>query len=163
MIIGVVSDTHIPRRAGSLPARLLRLFEKAELILHAGDLTSLDVLHELQALAPVVAVHGNMCELPVTTQLPASRVVTAEGFGIGLTHGDEGTGRTTPERALNQFTGQEVDCVVFGHTHQPLRQTVGGVLLFNPGSPTDRRWAPIRSVGLLTVTDTIEAELVEME
>jgi len=163
MLIGVVSDTHIPRSARSLPAAVVRLFAEVDLILHAGDLTSLDVLHELQALAPVVAVHGNMCELSVMSQLPGSRVVTAEQFNIGLTHGHVGKGRTTPERALNQFQGQEVDCVVFGHSHQPFNETVGEVLLFNPGSPTDRRWAPVRSVGLLRVTDKIIGELVKLK
>jgi len=163
MILGILSDTHIPRRAKSLPAQVLRAFERVDLILHAGDLTSLDVLYELQAIAPVVAVHGNMCEMAVVTQLPASRVVTAGEFSIGLTHGHRGKGRTTPERALNQFAAEEVDCVVFGHSHQPLNETVRGVLLFNPGSPTDKRWTPVRSFGLLRVTDVIEGELVELE
>src|ERR1700758_5032042 len=84
--IGVISDTHVPRRAPRVPDAALRHFEDVELILHAGDLSSLAVLNQLSAYAPVEAVQGNV-ELPeVIAALPLKREIVVGGIGIGLIH-----------------------------------------------------------------------------
>jgi len=156
--IGVLSDTHIPSRARSLPPIIFEAFAGAAMILHAGDIATGDVLVELEAIAPVYAVRGNVDPPELCARLPATRVVEVEGVRIGLIHGDGPHGRTE-DRALKAFSG--VDCVVFGHTHVPVCERRGGVLLFNPGSPTDRRTQSKCSYGILSVRGgAIEGEIV---
>lgn len=164
LTVGVVSDTHLypePGRRG-LPVTLLDELAKANvgLILHAGDILAAWVLDWLSELAPVVAVYGNGDPPDLRLALARSRVVTVGAHQIGLVHGHEGAGRTTARRALGAFPPGTVDCVVFGHSHQPLSRREGGTLLFNPGSPTDRRHEPYYSFGLLRVAETIAPELV---
>jgi putative phosphoesterase len=161
MRIGVVSDTHIPMRAKQLPPALFTLFDGVELILHAGDLVDEKVLTELGAIAPVEAVAGNMDDFVLYNRLGTKKVISAAGYRIGLIHGNLGSNRMkTPQRSLEAFAGQNVDCVVFGHSHQPYLERVGSVLLFNPGSPTDRRREPRHSCGILTLGKTIEGEII---
>jgi putative phosphoesterase len=157
--IGVISDTHISSPARVLPAAVWQAFAGVDMILHAGDLTTLGVLRELGVLCPVHAVYGN-CDPPeVVARLPDKLVVPIEGVRIGLIHGHRGQGRTTPEVARRSFAG--VGCIVFGHSHAPLIETREGVLLFNPGSALERRRQPLTSCGLLHVAgDAIRAELV---
>lgn len=158
MRIGVISDTHIPYRAKTIPPVVYEIFRDVAMILHAGDLVTLDVITQLEAIAPVYAVYGNVDPLDVVQRLPKKREIQVEGVRIGLVHGD-GPGGSTPERALAAFSG--VDCVVFGHSHSPVCRRMGDVLLFNPGSATDRRFQPKHSVGVLTVQDgKIDGEIV---
>ncbi len=152
MRIGVVSDTHIPMRARALPPILFEAFGDVDAILHAGDVATEDVLRDLEAVAPVLAVRGNVDPPELWTRLPQRRLLHFDGVHIGLIHGD-GAGGTTAGRALKAFADERVSCVVFGHSHIPLCERRGGVLLFNPGSPTDRRRQPTFSYGLLTVAD----------
>jgi uncharacterized protein len=165
LVVGVVSDTHFhPEPAGQrLPRRLLDELTKARvgLILHAGDILAAWVLDQLAAIAPVLAVTGNGDPTDLRLALPRRRVVTVGAHRIGLVHGHEGRGRSTPERARNAFAADPaVGCIVFGHSHQPLSQLHDGVILFNPGSPTDRRRQRYFSFGLLRVGEAIEPELV---
>lgn len=175
--IGVVADTHIGfggRRA--LPSAMLRRFETVDLILHAGDVTAQRVLDELGALAPVYAVRGN--NDAEALGLPATRRVAVEDVIIGLCHGDTGVGSglkplanlrgngITAANALSRFEfDHKVRCIVFGHSHNPLISLapVAGrpVTLFNPGSPTDKRWGPHYGYGLIRVDGAqLETELI---
>lgn len=147
MRIGVVSDTHIPKRAREIPPQVLEAFRDVDLILHAGDLVVPDVLAALERLAPVVAVAGNNDPADLADRLGHTRAVDLAGYRIGLTHGHLGTGKSTVEKALSHFPG--ADCVVFGHSHAPYSQRHGATLAFNPGSATDRRRAPRCSYGML--------------
>jgi putative phosphoesterase len=114
------------------------VLERAELILHTGDLTASSVLEELAAFAPVAAVHGNVDEPRLRAELPRRRVVEAEGLRIGLVHDARGAaGRH--ERLVSDFPG--CDLIAYGHTHVPELARVGDVWIVNPGSPTDRRRA----------------------
>ena len=159
MKIGLVSDTHMPSRAKALPAELMAALAGVELILHAGDLNTLAVLRELGELADVEAVAGNTDPWEVANLLGDRYQVELEGVSIGLTHGHLGRGTTTPDRAVSRFTGARV--VVFGHSHRPRIEARGGVLLVNPGSPTDPRGAPQRTCAILTVEcGQARAELV---
>lgn len=165
LTVGVVSDTHMyPEPYGrSLPKILLDELAKARvgLILHAGDIFAPWVLDQLGEIAPVLAVIGNGDSGDMRRILPRSRVVMVGGHHIGLVHGHEGQGRSTPARARAAFAENPyVRCVVFGHSHQPLSRLQDEVILFNPGSPTDKRRAPYFSFGLLRIGDTIEPELV---
>ncbi|MBE3590100.1 MAG: metallophosphoesterase [Firmicutes bacterium] len=150
----VLSDTHLPARGPDLPAvvyRALAALRPGDVILHAGDLTSADVLTALEAFAPVHAVRGNVDDPEVWALLPEKRVAALGPFRVGLVHGHAGPGRDTPDRAFRAFAGRDrlPDAVVFGHSHQPHREERAGCLLFNPGSPTDRRRAPRCSFGWL--------------
>ena len=159
MRIGVISDTHIPEASAQLPAEIFRAFEKADIILHAGDILDTAVLDELSQLAEVRAVRGNMDYFSRTYFLPEMLVIEAGQFRIGIIHGS-GPPYRLPERVLRQFAG--VNCVIFGHSHQPYNEMLGGVLMFNPGSPTDRRYAPYLSYGILEVDDRIRGRIVTL-
>jgi putative phosphoesterase len=161
MRIGVVSDTHIPNRARILPARLFELLDGVEMILHAGDIVETWVLKELTALAPVEAVAGNMDPLELVDRLGRKKILNLAGFKLGLIHGDHGSVRSkTPQLALEAFSGEDVNCVVFGHSHQPYCQKETGILLFNPGSPTDRRRETRFSCGVLTLGKEISGQIL---
>lgn len=161
MLIGVLSDTHIPARASTLPGRVIEAFRGVDLILHAGDITTLAVLQRLSTLAPIEAVHGNVDPPEVSSVLPRTRIVALDnGKRIGLVHGNSGPGVSTLERARRTFEGQRVDVIVFGHSHTPYCEWHDGVLLFNPGSPTDKRRMKRASYGLLRVDETITGEIV---
>lgn len=159
MNILVLADTHIPSRARHLPSAVIEALPEAGLILHAGDLTTPAVLEELERYAPVVAVAGNNDDAVLSRRLPSLAIVPAGGFRIGLVHGD-GTRGTTLSRAAAAFASEVVDCVVFGHSHQPFVLRESGVLYFNPGSPTDRRRQPRFSYGWLKIGDELHPELV---
>lgn len=157
MLVGVVADTHIPRRASRIPPELLAGLGGVDLILHAGDLVEESVLVELGRVAPVVAVAGNVDPPQLQRKLGRQRVLRLGRFRIGLVHGDGDAG-TTPLRARAAFTA--VDGVVFGHSHEPHNRWEGGVLLFNPGSPTDARRARAPSYGLLRIGAELSGEIV---
>ena len=151
--VGVISDTHIPHFK-QLPAAIWQHFEGVELIIHAGDLSVLSVIDELETIAPVVAVQGNIEWEEVMLKLPIKREVVVGYCRIGIVHilGDT---KTHARMAHLEFPDARV--VVFGHSHIPYNQEHDGQLLFNPGSATDRRRQPRCSIGLLHVDDELES------
>ncbi len=151
--IGVISDTHIPSRAARVPQAALDAFEEAgvELILHAGDLSTLAVVGQLEAYAPVVAVQGNVEQPDVVAKLPIKRELVVGGCAIGLVH-ILGERKHHIRNARHEFPDARI--VVFGHSHIPFIQDEDGLLLLNPGSATDRRTQPYYSVAILTLEDT---------
>lgn len=149
--IGVIADTHI--YAGGkrkIPAGVMRLFERAELdiVVHLGDANVRKVLEELAAIAPLIAVPGNNDDLAMHSMLPETVRFQVENRSFGVLHGHGG--RTARSEAERRFAGK-VDCVLFGHSHQPLIDRVDDTILFNPGSATDRRWSEYFGVGLIDV------------
>lgn len=159
----VVSDTHMPRMAKQLPLALRVELEEADGILHAGDFVSYAAVDALEAYAPVIGVAGNNDDDAIRARFPGRQVIAWSRHRIGLVHGHDGPGRTTPERALAAFAEDDVDIVVFGHSHIPLQERRGGVLLFNPGSPTDRRRQPRYSFGVLDARGGLSARHVYFE
>jgi putative phosphoesterase len=155
----VLADTHMPSRARKLPETVLAALREADLILHAGDLAALSVLEELQTYALVTAVSGNIDTPEVQSRLPRRVIVPIGKFRVGMVHG-HGATSTTLERAAAAFASDAVDCVVFGHSHQPLLLRRDGRLFLNPGSPTDKRGQPKYSFAWLHAGDTLEAEVV---
>lgn len=153
IIIGIVSDTHLPRFGRRLPAGLATGLESAGVrrIFHCGDHTTALAVTLLSRIAPTDAVLGNKDAPELAAEYDVKKIITIAGVKIGLVHGDRGRGRTTPLRALSAFAGESVDVVCFGHSHQPYLAHHGNVLLLNPGSPTDRRREPTFSYALLTV------------
>jgi putative phosphoesterase len=144
--IAIISDTHMPRRGRQLGADCVARLRAAEVIIHAGDLMRLSVLRQLEAYAPVVAVYGNVDDQEVRAALPRSTVLTAKGARIAVVH-DAGPRRGRMARLRSRFP--TADAVVFGHSHLPLHERApDGFQIFNPGSPTEPRRAPFRSMGL---------------
>jgi len=152
MKIGILADTHI-RQGRSLPSFIWDSLADLDMILHAGDILTKNVLEELSLLAPVIAVKGNGDWL--LSDLPDKIITSAGNIKIGITHGYLGRGKNTQDRAYNTFRGNQVDVIVFGHSHVPFKSVFNGITLFNPGSPTDRRGQPNYSLGILTVEDEV--------
>ena len=159
MKVGVLSDTHVPGAASSLPPSVFEIFDGVDLILHAGDIVELSVLDELRAIAPVEAVAGNMDSSEVHFRLPARKVLPLGRFSVGLTHGKY---RIDVQKEMIRKEFGLVDLIVYGHSHTPFWGKVGDVLFLNPGSPTDKRHAPYNSVALLQVGDELTAEIVRL-
>lgn len=146
MLAVVIADTHIPRRAKALPEGLLPHLERADLILHAGDLITEDLLYELQAYAPVHAVLGNVDAPDI--RLPETLEFKAGGVRIAMIH-DSGPAKGRRSRMRHRFP--EARVVVFGHSHIPLLEDEDGFLLLNPGSPTDKRTQLEHTFALLNI------------
>ena len=138
----------------------MSLLRTASLIVHAGDVTGVDALAELEGYAPVVAVHGNMDSPELRERLPEARVVEVEGARIGVVH-EPGPVAGRPERLRRLFP--DCDAIAYGHTHLPEVSRHDGVWILNPGSPTERRRAPWRSLLLLEIAGgRIEPRLVQL-
>jgi putative phosphoesterase len=133
----------MPRGARRLPDECVRQLEAADLIVHAGDFVRMEVLEELRAHGPVEAVHGNMDEPGLRSLLPAQRVVEAGGARIGVVH-DGGPSAGREARLAARFPS--CGAVVYGHSHLPQVAEHDGVLILNPGSPTERRRAPVHTM-----------------
>jgi len=157
--IGVISDTHIPKTALDLPEAVYKAFEKVDMIFHAGDLVEIDLLEKLQQIAPTHAVCGNMDMSELRAVLPEKKVIKIENFRIGLIHGYGPPGRVSTLIA-KEFT--KVDAVVFGHTHSPFNEKINNTLFFNPGSPTDKIFAPYNSYGILQVGSKITGKIIRI-
>jgi putative phosphoesterase len=162
MLIAVISDTHLPRGGRALPPACVERIRRADLILHAGDVMTLEVLRGLEAIGPTLAaVHGNVDSEELRRLLPAERVVDAAGARIAMVH-DAGPARGRLERLRLRFP--DADAVVFGHSHLPLHEERDGFQIFNPGSPTERRRAPKRTMGVARVeSGRVEFALIALD
>lgn len=164
MRIGVIADTHIPSRAPKLPDEVEEALSRLDFIIHAGDFDTIEALQRIEKLNRLVAVRGNMDTGEVRGKLPPKRVINVEGVRIGIIHG-WGDPHTLPDRVLKEFQGENVRCIIFGHSHQAMVEERGGVLLFNPGSPTDTIFARFRSYGVLEVNKEgeVKGEIVRLD
>ncbi|MFO8055942.1 MAG: metallophosphoesterase family protein [bacterium] len=178
MKIAVISDTHIhggsyhpkklmsrfinkvDQQAEQLCELVRPWFHDADVVIHAGDFVSYAVVTALEEFAPVEGVAGNMDPQEIRSRLPVKTVVKAGSRRIGVIHG-HGAPHGMEKRVRPEF--EDVDCIVFGHTHHPFNAEVGGVQMFNPGSPTDKRWAPSHGIGLIHVEDTLRCENVALD
>ena len=154
----VLADTHIPRRARVLPEELVPYLAEAELILHAGDLIQPSVLDVLSAYAPVCAVRGNVD--PPEVNLPETLEFEFGGARIAMIH-DSGRKEGRRKRLRRRFP--EARVIVFGHSHVPFLEDEDGLLLLNPGSPTDRRRQPRHTFALLRAEEgSVRAEILAL-
>jgi putative phosphoesterase len=154
----VMADTHVPRRARALPEGLIPHLGRADLILHAGDLMDPALLDELAAYAPVEAVRGNLD--PPDLDLPETFEFEFGGARIAMIH-DSGRKQGRRTRLRRRFPDARV--VVFGHSHIPFLEDEGGLMLLNPGSPTDRRRQPRYTFALLrTEEGRVRAEILPL-
>jgi uncharacterized protein len=145
MLIGLISDTHIPEAAPDIWPQVYDAFRDVDLILHAGDLHVLDVVEKLEQLAPIYVARGNGDDggagrplVPEDPRLRESWVLELGGFKVGMTHAfefPEWPPYRTFERMMEYSFGGPVEIVVCGHTHVTMCESYKGVLIVNPGSP----------------------------
>ncbi len=160
MLIGLISDTHIPDRAKEIPQKVFDAFNDVELILHAGDLTSPKVIEDLEKIAPVIAIQGNM-DRTHGINLPLAKVIEVEDLKIGIAHG-EVYPRADTQQLVYLAKELNVDILVTGHSHQPKIEQTDGVLLLNPGSPIVPRLAD-RTVMVLEINNKeVEVEIIKI-
>jgi len=140
--LGVIADTH-----GLLRPEVFDVFKEVDHILHGGDVGKPEILTELEALAPLTAVYGNVDGPDVRARLPQVAILELDGFEIVVTHGDQ-FGSPTPAQLHAAFPKAEI--VVYGHTHRPLLELVDRtVTVINPGGAGPGRFGLPPSVGIL--------------
>jgi uncharacterized protein len=162
MRVLVMADTHLALGA-RLPEAVLELADRSDHVLHAGDLTTVDVLDTLAALAPVTAVCGNVDDARVATRLPQQAGLELAGVQVAMVH-DAGPKERRHDRLRTHHP--EAGVIVYGHTHLPELATLeDGCLIVNPGSATQRRRAPTHTVAWLELADgvVIAADIVHLD
>lgn len=159
MKIGVVADTH----SLEIPQQLIDDLKQVDLIVHAGDFCSENDFKVFSDIQKMIAVHGNMDEPSVKKRLSDKEIFKVEEVTIGLYHG-----RGSAEKIIDiidyEFEGQDVDIIIFGHSHTPMNEKNGNILYFNPGSPNDNVFAPYHSYGMLDINGkNIDAKIVKVK
>ena len=169
MLIGLLSDTHIPYHAKELPKQLEQVFHGVDLILHAGDIYVASVLDELACIAPVLAAEGDddYGEVLKDKRIEKEHLLTLEGVSIWLFH----------QYKIRSWVGYEKfevkswdrpekhpDVIVYGHTHESSFENGNGIMKINPGSATFPHYKyELGTVGLLTVNSgKAEAEIIQL-
>jgi putative phosphoesterase len=151
MKVVVLSDTHSPPRWKQCPPAVAEQLRGADLILHAGDVCTADVLVELGSFAPVQAVLGNNDSAEVAEWgAPEILEMELDGLKIGMLH-DSGQAAGRIQRMRRRFP--DANLVIFGHSHIPMDAEAGDFRIFNPGSPTDKRRQPYGTLGVLEISD----------
>ena len=141
----------MPRHARALPAALRNGLCDVDVIVHCGDMVDAMAIPLFEAIAPLEAVAGNNDPSDLQHRFGKRKVLRFGDVRIGVVHGHDGVGRSTLARAQNAFKDEAVDAILFGHSHVPYCERHDGVLLFNPGSPTDRRRQREFSYGIIRV------------
>ena len=163
MRLAILSDTHLPKGRRALPPACLKRLAAADAILHAGDFTAASVYEELRRIGPPLhAVHGNVDPLELRRRLPESIEIELDGVRVAMVH-DSGAAAGRMRRMRARFP--DAGIVVFGHSHLPLLETGSdGLVLLNPGSPTERRRAPRHTMAQVDIIGGAAAcELVDLD
>ena len=158
MKIGVFSDTHLSSAKG-LPKKALEILPEVDAVIHAGDYQDISVVEAFIELKDFYGVCGNMDSGQVRALLPEKRVVELNAFKIGITHG-WGSPAGIESRVRSFFSEDDLDVIVFGHSHTPCNKIIDNILFFNPGSPTDKRHAEHCTMGILTLDRTISGKMI---
>lgn len=161
MKVVVLSDTHAEDLA-DLPERLLEDLRKADLIIHAGDYTSKNLLDQLRELGDLKGVHGNMDCDEVKRELPDKDIFEISGFKIGITHPSEGGSPVGLKSRAESKLGEDLDLIIYGHSHKPVNEKESNTIYFNPGSATGAFPARYKTYGILRIEDEIEVEIVKI-
>lgn len=159
----LISDTHVPDRSRGIPDEVRRAADAADLIVHAGDWTRVSVLDDLSRHGELIGVYGNNDGPDLRARLPEIARREIEGVRFAVIHE---TGDAKRRHAWADASFPDIDVLIFGHSHIPW-DTVspGGLRLLNPGSPTDRRRQPHRTMMTLTVDggELRDVKLVPLE
>jgi hypothetical protein len=158
MRIGVISDTHLRGVNEELERIDREHLSAADLVLHAGDVVSTEVIQFMKK-RDFQGVHGNMDPPEVKSLLPEKTVIEVGPYRLGLVHG-WGSGRGLEDRIGELF--QDVDIIVYGHSHEPANHMKEGKLFFNPGTATGYSASGLHSLGILELDDTIHARIIPL-
>jgi hypothetical protein len=162
MKIGVIADTHIPDRAKDIPQQILETFKGMDMVIHAGDFVDLSILNKLKTVCrDVKAVWGNMDPYEVRKQLPEKEIVGIGNYKIGIMHG-YGPPNKLIDLLTEIFKEENINIIIFGHSHSAVNEKRGNILYFNPGSPTDRIFALYNSYGIIEINDKIKARIIRL-
>ena len=158
--IGVLSDSHA-YALNDLPKKAVDLLGRMDLIVHAGDYTGTRLLEELRALGEFKGVHGNMDPPEIKEVLSRREIFELRGFKIGVTHPwDGGAPLRLESRVRRQF--EQVDVIVYGHSHWTKNEVSNGILYFNPGSVTGRFPARHKTLGVLTIEKDVVGKIITL-
>jgi putative phosphoesterase len=156
--VAVLGDTHLPRRARDLPPSAWRLIDSSDLVIHTGDVTDGALLAHISQRRPLHTVRGNN-DIQLA-ELPEHLLLDIDGVRVGVVHD---SGPAGGRRARLRRLWPDVRVAVFGHSHIPVCEDDGDLLLLNPGSPTDRRSMPSFTIAVMTLTGgTAHAEIVDL-
>ncbi len=161
--VGVISDTHIPTRTAVLPESVIHAFQNVDYIIHAGDLIELKVIDDLEQIAPVLAVQGNMDTSNCKNALPQTNQLKIMNWTIGVAHDPVAAYGTSNLREI--AVKNKLDVLIYGHTHAASTRWEGRALYLNPGSPTDPQppFLSRPSVAILKITkEAIIPQIVEL-
>ncbi len=161
MRLCVISDTHIPDRAAELPQRVVDDIRAADRLIHAGDFTSIEAYETIRKLnKKMTAVRGNIDEAALAERLERTVTFRAGRFKVGVIHG-YGKAELVLENLQKDFDAS-YDLVIFGHAHAPCSEKIGETLFFNPGSPTDKIFAPYNSYGIIDISTSIVPKIIRL-
>jgi uncharacterized protein len=151
MRLVLLSDTHLPVRAKKLPGQLWEAIDQADVVIHAGDWVSVELLDELESRSRrLIGCWGNNDGPELRVRLPEVARASLDGLAVAVVH-ETGASRGREERCEQAYP--DVDLLVFGHSHIPWDTTTPrGLRLLNPGSPTDRRRQPFRTYQTADIT-----------
>ncbi len=153
--IGVIADTH-----GLFDPVIARHFRGVDYIVHAGDIGKRSVIEQLETIAPVTAVSGNVDEYE-KSGFPTEALIKLNGFRIAIRHVVLEAGQLTKDgKAFLDRT--RPDICIFGHTHQPKHEWLGDMLLFNPGSAGPKRFTLPRMLGKITISARVSAKHIRL-
>jgi putative phosphoesterase len=156
ILIGLISDTHIPSRGGEIPKVIIDDFLKnnVDYVVHLGDFTKYEVYEYLQntfGKEKVIGIRGNMDDSKINKELPDRLELTAYGYNILLLHGWGGPNMVI-RRLKKHIDLSKYHIIIFGHIHTPLTEKVDNQYFINPGTPTDKRFTDINSYGFLSLS-----------
>lgn len=171
MLIGLISDTHIPDHVKALPSQLIKdVFRGVDLILHAGDIYITPVLDELELIAPVLAAEGDDDPFNIKNdpRVKWNQVINVDGITIHLMHDKLWSSIPFPKEAEKTGDSERKkppDVIIFGHTHSPSLEQKDGLLLVSPGSATFPGYKnELGTVGLLKINSgKAEAEIIQLQ
>ncbi|MBU1122439.1 MAG: YfcE family phosphodiesterase [Candidatus Omnitrophota bacterium] len=152
MRVLVISDTHIPAVADKLPSIIEKEAKMSDCCLHTGDFISIEAFNELSSWVKIYGVLGNMDEIKLSGKVSYKQIIKLEQVKIAMIHGRGAPGGLI-EYVNKEFAKNfsEIDIFVFGHSHLPLNEERDSKIYFNPGSPTDKMFAPYNSYGILDI------------
>ncbi|MBM7659696.1 putative phosphoesterase [Bacillus mesophilus] len=153
----------MPKKSRELPTELIKELQNTDYTLHLGDWQNMDTYIQFKNFAPIDGVAGNLDDEGIINLFGFKKILEFHGIRIGLVHGHLGKGRSTEARALNSFTDEQVDIILFGHSHIPILKQVNAITLFNPGSPTDKRRQDAFSFGVINIAETLSIHHVFFE
>ena len=158
MKIGVISDTHLREPDSEFKRMIESHFQDVEMIFHAGDFVDWGIAEYLSGIKELIAVCGNMDSQDIRKAFPQKRIIQLKGFKIGLIHGG-GSPFGIESRMRDEF--DEVDTIVYGHTHVPASHQSKSIYFFNPGTPT-HSFIHRATLGILHLGQKIEGEIIKV-